>query len=107
MPPSSLILVLGLRKGGVLGLTWELIDLDATELYAGEQLQRVGHQLLRREAETETSAAPLPLPGLCVTAFKIRKRQQDADRARGGVDRDRSGVHHPAPARRHADPAAQ
>ena len=36
-----LILVLGLRKGEVLGLTWELVDLDAAELYVGEQLQRV------------------------------------------------------------------
>ncbi len=80
-----LILVLGLRKGEVLGLTWELVDLDAAELYIGEQLQRVGGQLLRREVKTETSEAPLPLPGLCVTALKIRRRQQDADRARAGA----------------------
>jgi integrase len=79
-----LILVLGLRKGEVLGLTWELVDLDTAELYVGEQLQRVGHQLLRREVKTETSEAPLPLPGLCVTALKIRKRQQDSDHARVG-----------------------
>ena len=79
-----LILVLGLRKGEVLGLTWELVDLDSAELYVGEQLQRVGGQLLRREVKTETSEAPLPLPGLCVTALKIRKQQQDADRARAG-----------------------
>jgi len=56
--------------------------LDAAELYVGERFQRVGHQLLRREVKTETSEAPLPLPELCVTALKIRKRQQDADRAR-------------------------
>jgi integrase len=80
-----LILVLGLRKGEVLGLTWELVDLDGAELYIGEQLQRVGGQLLRREVKTETSEAPLPLPGLCVTALKIRRRQQDADRARAGA----------------------
>jgi integrase len=79
-----LILVLGLRKGEVLGLTWELIDFDAGELYVGEQLQRVGGQLLRREVKTETSEAPLPLPGLCVTALKLRRQQQDADRIRVG-----------------------
>jgi integrase len=79
-----LILILGLRKGEVLGLTWELVDLDAAELYVGEQLQRVGHRLIRREVKTETSEAPLPLPGLCVTALKVRKRQQDTDRARAG-----------------------
>ena len=79
-----LILVLGLRKGEVLGLTWELIDFDTSELYVGEQLQRVGGELVRREVKTETSEAPLPLPGLCVTALKLRRQQQDADRARVG-----------------------
>ena len=56
-----LILVLGLHKGEILGLTWELVDLDAAELYIGEQVQRVGGQLLRREVKTETSEASLPL----------------------------------------------
>ena len=75
-----LILVLGLRKGELLGLTWDLIDLDLGELYVGEQIQRVGRQLLRRETKTETSEAPLPLPDLCMTALKLRKQQQDANR---------------------------
>jgi integrase len=79
-----LVLVLGLRRGEVLGLAWEQVDLDDGELYVGEQLQRVRHQLVRREVRTETSEAPLPLPGLCVTALKIRKSQQDAARARAG-----------------------
>ena len=79
-----LVLVLGLRKGELLGLTWELVNLDAGELYIGEQLQRVGRQLLRRETKTETSDAPLPLPDVCITALKLRRQQQDADRARAG-----------------------
>jgi integrase len=37
-----LLLVLGLRKGELLGLTWEMVSLDAAELYDGVQLQRVG-----------------------------------------------------------------
>jgi integrase len=49
-----------------------------------EQLQRVRHELVRREVKTETSEAPLPLPDLCVAALKIRKKQQDADRDRAG-----------------------
>lgn len=61
-----LILVIGLRKGEVLGLTWELVDLDAGELFVGEQIQRVSHRLLRRETKTESSDAPLPLPDICV-----------------------------------------
>jgi integrase len=75
-----LILVLGLRKGEVLGLTWELVDLDAGELFVGEQLQRVGRRLLRRETKTESSDAPLPLPGICAAALRLRQAQQDEDR---------------------------
>jgi integrase len=37
-----LILVLGLRKGEVLGLTWPTVDLDAAEVSLEWQLQRVG-----------------------------------------------------------------
>jgi integrase len=77
-----LILVLGLRKGEVLGLTWELVNLDAAELHVGEQVQRVGRELLRRQVKTETSEAPLPLPELCVAALKLRREQQEADRGR-------------------------
>jgi integrase len=75
-----LILVLGLRKGEVLGLTWELVDLDHEQLYVGEQLQRVRRQLLRREVKTEASEAPLPLPGICVAALRLRRAEQDRDR---------------------------
>jgi integrase len=72
------------RRGEVLGLAWDQVDLDDAELYVGEQLQRVRGQLVRREVKTETSEAPLPLPELCLAALKIRKRRQDADRDRAG-----------------------
>jgi integrase len=57
-----LILVLGLRKGEVLGLTWDDVDLDAAELTIGRQLQRVRGKLLHRETKTRASDATLPLP---------------------------------------------
>jgi integrase len=79
-----LVLVLGLRKGELLGLTWESVNLDSAELYISQQVQRVGGQLVRRHTKTDSSEAPLPLPDFCVTALKVRKQQQDADRERAG-----------------------
>ena len=35
-----------------------------------------------REVKTDASEAPLPLPALCTTALRIRKKQQNADKAR-------------------------
>ena len=87
-----LILVLGLRKGELLGLTWDRVSFDDAELHVGEQLQRVGRQLLRREVKTETSEAPLPLPDLCVTALRLRKQLQDAEKERAGRNWVGSGL---------------
>jgi integrase len=63
-----LVLTLGLRKGEVLGLGWDDVDLAAGELAVDWQLQRVGTKLLRRATKTETSDARLPLPPICTVA---------------------------------------
>lgn len=87
-----IILVLGLRRGEMLGLAWERVDLDKGELFISEQIQRVNHKLLRRETKTDTSDAPLPLPAICVAALKLRKAQQDADRERRGESWQETGL---------------
>ena len=79
-----LVLVLGLRKGEVLGLTWDDVDLDTGQLAIGRQLQRVGGQLLHRETKTQASDAVLPLPDICIAALKLRKQEQEADRDAAG-----------------------
>lgn len=44
------------------------------------QQQRVRGQLLYRAAKTEASDATLPPPGICVTALRMRQKDQDAAR---------------------------
>jgi integrase len=76
-----LILVLGLRRGEALGLTWPDVAFDAAEVHIRWQLQRAGNQLRHRETKTPSSAAVLPLPDICLTALKLRAERQVADRA--------------------------
>jgi integrase len=87
-----LILVMGLRKGEVVGLPWSAVNLDRGELDIGWQLQRVRRQLLHRETKTEASEATMPMPGICVTALRIRERGQAAAKATAGASWMQSGL---------------
>jgi integrase len=81
----ALVLVLGLRKGEVLGLVWDDIDLDVGELTMGLQLQRVGRRLLHRETKTATSDdVVLPLVDICTAALQHRQTQQAVVREAAG-----------------------
>ena len=83
-----LMLVLGLRKGEVLGPTWELVNLDSPNSTSASKSSGSA-RASRRQVKTDTSEAPLPLPELCVAALKLRHDQQQTDRNRaagGWVD---------------------
>jgi integrase len=79
-----LVLVMGLRRGELLGLSWDDIDLDSGELRVGWQLQRIGLRLVRRETKTEESDQTLPLVHICTAALKMRKAAQAAVREAAG-----------------------
>lgn len=72
-----LILVLGLRRGELLGLRWEDVDLEAAEVAIAWQLQRIDGRLLHRQTKTEASDAVLPLPAICLAALKEYRACQD------------------------------
>ena len=82
-----LILVNGLRRGEVLGLTWSSADPDGGELEIGWQLQRIRGELIhKKRVKTEESDADdtVPLPDICSTALKLRRAQQEAAREQAG-----------------------
>jgi integrase len=90
------LLVLGLRKGELLGLAWIDVDLDAGELTVGWQLQRIHDRLLRRPTKTENSDATLPLPEICVTALRRHRIGRDAVRRAAGIAwHESSDLHNP------------
>ncbi|MFD8284987.1 tyrosine recombinase XerC [Streptomyces solisilvae] len=79
-----LILVLGFRRGEVLGLTWQNVNLDAGEVTVQLQLQRIRRRLVHDETKTEDSTAILPLPAICVTALRVRRKEQEAAKQAAG-----------------------
>ena len=79
-----LVLVLGLRKGEVLGLAWEAVNFEHGTLVPDHQLQRVRRSLLYRETKTEASDAWLPMPEIVVAALTIRRAQQERERLAAG-----------------------
>jgi len=87
-----LLLVLGLRRGELLGLAWRDVDLDAREAHIGWQVQRVGGELLRRKTKTASSQAPLPLPDICVKALESRKTLEARWRLAAGEAWGTSGL---------------
>lgn len=72
-----LLLVLGLRRGEVLGLAWEDVDLDAGEARIAWQLQRIDGGLVRRRTKTTSSDAVLPLPDICLSALRDRRELEE------------------------------
>lgn len=81
-----LMLILGLRRGELLGLGWAEVNLEAEEMWVRWQLQRVKGALLRRTTKTASSEAPLPLPDICLDALRshqdlIEKWRTEAGKA--------------------------
>jgi integrase len=95
-PLWVLILVLGLRKGEALGLTWEAVDESTEEIGLEWQLQRVGGKPLthKQHLKADGSTDTLPLPPICLTALKIARQHQDQARTDAWPDKCICGEPH-------------
>jgi integrase len=68
---------LGLRRGEVVGLKWEDVDLEAGVLRVRRSVQRVPRQGLQElELKTKTSRRDIALPGLAVAALRAQRERQ-------------------------------
>ena len=70
----ALMLVLGLRRGEVLGLGWEDVDEEQMEARIRWQVQRLDGHLVRRRTKTVTSDGLMPLPEVVLHALQFRRR---------------------------------
>ena len=97
-----LMLILGLRRGELLGLAWDDIDLASGEAHIAWQLQRIKGELRRRPTKTLSSEAPLPLPGHLRSSSRLAQGDRGTLSVGGGrgLDGVGPGPHDPV---RHAD----
>ncbi|WP_405804299.1 tyrosine-type recombinase/integrase [Streptomyces sp. NBC_01187] len=75
---------LGLRRGEVLGLRWEDVDLGKGVLAVRQSLQRVSGELVIVPPKTQKSARRIPLPPECITALRAQRTQQLTDKRLAG-----------------------
>ncbi|MFE7131917.1 tyrosine-type recombinase/integrase [Streptomyces sp. NPDC057638] len=80
-----LVLVLGLRRGELLGLRWQDIDFEARQFTPVKQVQRVKKVgLVLKDLKTDSSHAALPLPEFCARALVERRELQELERKIAG-----------------------
>jgi integrase len=84
-PAFVLLLVYGLRRGEVLGLVWEDIDLADDTLRVGWQLQRIDGQLARVPVKTAAGRRELPLVPIARGVLIDQAQRQAAARTRAGT----------------------
>jgi integrase len=80
-PAFVLLLLYGMRRGEVLGLRWQDVDLGSQMIHVRQQIQRVRGELHIGPVKTRAGSRDLPLLGLARTALAARQDRQEADRA--------------------------
>ncbi|OAA21855.1 site-specific recombinase XerD [Frankia sp. EI5c] len=73
-------LMLGLRRGEILGLRWSDVDLDGATLHVRQTLQRVDGSLMFVPAKTERSHRRLPIPPKLMAILRRHRATQTAER---------------------------
>ncbi len=79
-----LALLLGMRRGELLGLRWSDVDMEAGTLTVRQNLVRVGGQLRIQAPKSRRSRRTLPLPPQVLTALRRQRSVQAADQLAAG-----------------------
>ncbi|MFF3977061.1 tyrosine-type recombinase/integrase [Streptomyces sp. NPDC001828] len=79
-----LAIALGLRRGEIVGLRWEHVDLDKREIRVRTQRQRVAGEAYDDDPKGRRRKQTLPLPDICVAPLRWQRMRQAAARDRLG-----------------------
>jgi integrase len=86
-----LAIALGFRRGEVVGLRWENLDLDNREIRVRTQRQRVRGEVYEDDPKGRRRKQTLPLPAICVAPLRWQRLRQAAQRERAGADWQETG----------------
>ncbi|MFJ8000949.1 tyrosine-type recombinase/integrase [Streptomyces sp. NPDC096310] len=102
---NELALRTGLRKGELLGLHWEDLDLDSGTATIHRSLQRTRSQgLTVLHTKTLASERRIALPTECLSSLKIHQEQQQEERQAAGTGWTDNGLIFTTPKGRPLDP---
>ncbi|GHG18342.1 tyrosine-type recombinase/integrase [Streptomyces hydrogenans] len=79
-----LAIALGFRRGEVVGLRWENVDLGKREIRVRTQRQRVAGEVYEDDPKGRRRKQTLPLPAICVAPLRWQRLKQAAARERAG-----------------------
>jgi integrase len=83
--PIVLALTCGLRRGEILGLRWQDVDLDKSRLVVRKVLARYGATLVMKEPKTRSSIRSIALPQLAKAELRAHRVAQIAARLAAGL----------------------
>jgi len=76
-PIWTLALTLGMRRGELLGLQWQNVDLDRGVLRVRRTLTEINGKLIFGEPKTKAGQRDLDLRGATLTALRAHRAQQN------------------------------
>ncbi|MEI5011275.1 site-specific integrase [Streptomyces sp. PmtA] len=86
-----LAIALGFRRGEIVGLRWENLDLDKREIRVRTQRQRVRGEAYEDDPKGRRRKQTLPLPAMCIAPLRWQRMRQAAQRDRAGADWNETG----------------
>ncbi|WP_405703138.1 tyrosine-type recombinase/integrase [Streptomyces sp. NBC_00069] len=90
-PAFVLAIALGLRRGELVGLRWENVDLDKREIRVRSQRQRVRGEAYEDDPKGRRRRQTLPLPGICVAPLRWQRMKQATMRETAGAKWEETG----------------
>lgn len=74
--PVLLAVTTGMRRGEILGLTWDNIDFEKEVIYVQKQLQKINDQLILVQPKTKRSIRKITLPNNIIPLLKELRKEQ-------------------------------